>query len=193
MRTRSSDSREARIIGSIRPLLDRANRGLLFNGDGLQNLTQQLVESSGESGLVRLSRVLEILSHLSDQPAGPLSKLAMRTTENSHQFAIKAAVQYLLDHFGNESLQLDDVLKHIGLSRATFSRHFQVALGQSYTKFLQSIRLENARRLITTTHRPITNIAYDSGFGNLPHFNALFLQRWGLTPRDLRRNTMTIS
>jgi AraC-like DNA-binding protein len=34
--------------------------------------------------------------------------------------------------------------------------------------------------------RPISEIAFDAGFGDLAHFNHLFRARFGATPTDIR-------
>lgn len=100
--------------------------------------------------------------------------------------AVQKAVRFIVENATDENLNLQSVLDHTRMSRATFSRHFQQALGQSYTRFVQSIRLETARNLLATTDKTVTEIAYESGFANLSHFNALFKKRWMMSPSNLR-------
>jgi hypothetical protein len=44
-----------------------------------------------------------------------------------------------------------------------------------------------ARKLLTETERPVTDICYETGFSNISNFNRAFLQRIGMTPSRYRR------
>jgi AraC family transcriptional regulator of adaptative response / DNA-3-methyladenine glycosylase II len=55
-------------------------------------------------------------------------------------------------------------------------------------EFAQTQRLLLAKRLLTDTSLPVTEVAYASGFGSLRRFNALFKQRYRLQPSQLRRH-----
>lgn len=68
--------------------------------------------------------------------------------------------------------------------RRTLTREFglpPVALAQTY-------RLLLAKRLLAETDLPVGRIAHASGFSSLRRFNALTLERWGLSPSRLRRS-----
>jgi AraC family transcriptional regulator of adaptative response / DNA-3-methyladenine glycosylase II len=54
-------------------------------------------------------------------------------------------------------------------------------------EFAQTRRLLLAKRLLTDTGLPVTEVAFASGFGSLRRFNALFKQRYRLQPGQLRR------
>ena len=66
-------------------------------------------------------------------------------------------------------------------------RVFQTEFGVSPVEFAQTHRLLLAKRLLTDTGLPITEVALASGFGSLRRFNALFRQRYRLSPSDLRK------
>jgi AraC family transcriptional regulator of adaptative response / DNA-3-methyladenine glycosylase II len=55
-------------------------------------------------------------------------------------------------------------------------------------EFAQTQRLLLAKRLLTDTALPVTEVAFASGFGSLRRFNALFKQRYRLQPSQLRRH-----
>ncbi|MES2459087.1 MAG: DNA-3-methyladenine glycosylase 2 [Armatimonadota bacterium] len=68
------------------------------------------------------------------------------------------------------------------LRRVTLS-----AFGVSPIELAQTQRLLLAKRLLTDTTLPVTEVAYASGFSSLRRFNALFRERYRLNPTDLRR------
>jgi AraC family transcriptional regulator len=48
-------------------------------------------------------------------------------------------------------------------------------------------RLGQILLLLRQTKRPIVEIAFDSGFNDLPHFNRIFRREVGMTPREYRK------
>jgi AraC family transcriptional regulator of adaptative response / DNA-3-methyladenine glycosylase II len=60
--------------------------------------------------------------------------------------------------------------------------------GVSPIAFAQTQRLLLAKRLLTDTSLPVTEIALASGFNSLRRFNALFKERYRLNPKQLRRS-----
>ena len=137
--------------------------------------------------LERVSLFLRILCRLQRARAQTLSSIVPQKLASHKSTTIQKAIRYIIENATDESLSLQQVLDHVRLSRATFARHFQLALGQSYTSFVQAIRLEKARNLLFFTDKQITEIAYEVGFSNLSHFNSLFKSRWGVAPSDLRK------
>jgi AraC family transcriptional regulator of adaptative response / DNA-3-methyladenine glycosylase II len=61
------------------------------------------------------------------------------------------------------------------------------AFGVSPIELAQTQRLLLAKRLLTDTALPVTEVAFASGFSSLRRFNALFKERYRLNPTDLRR------
>ena len=53
-------------------------------------------------------------------------------------------------------------------------------------EFAQTQRLLLAKRLLTDTALPVTEVAFASGFGSVRRFNALFKQRYRMIPGQLR-------
>lgn len=70
--------------------------------------------------------------------------------------------------------------RHLG---RLFARH----VGASPIKVAKTIRVQRAKRLITETDLPMTEIALRSGFGSLRRFNAVFVEVYRRPPGSLRR------
>ena len=84
-------------------------------------------------------------------------------------------------------------LAHIAGQLKVSDRHlrrvFEAQFGVAPIAFAQTQRLLLAKRLLTDTAMPATDIAFASGFQSLRRFNALFKQRYRLSPSQLRKNT----
>ena len=82
-------------------------------------------------------------------------------------------------------------LTHVAAQLKVTDRHlrrvFEAQFGVAPVAFAQTQRLLLAKRLLTDTTMPATEIAFASGFQSLRRFNALFKQRYRLSPSDLRK------
>ena len=171
----------------LQKLVQRADKGLLFSSTCTQELRVLLEQCCEARGLERLGIFFKMMQRLANAKSKTISSCVPQGVAASGSVGVQRAVQYIVEHAAEESLSLAEVLDHVKMSRATFSRHFQNALGQSFTQLLQAIRLERSRKLLMATEDSITGVAYASGFSNLSHFNALFKKRWGMTPRQFRK------
>ncbi len=83
---------------------------------------------------------------------------------------------------------LDSVAAQLGITDRHLRRAFGAEFGVSPVQFAQTQRLLLAKRLLTDTTLPLTEVAFASGFGSVRRFNALFKQRYRLQPGQLRRH-----
>jgi AraC-like DNA-binding protein len=73
------------------------------------------------------------------------------------------------------------------MTESRFSRFFRRATGNTFTDFVNHVRINRACQFLMESDRQITNIAYDVGFNNIANFNRRFLDIKGMTPREFRR------
>ncbi len=83
---------------------------------------------------------------------------------------------------------LDSVAARLGITDRHLRRAFGAEFGVSPVEYAQTQRLLLAKRLLTDTTLPVTEVAFASGFGSVRRFNALFKQRYRLQPGQLRRH-----
>jgi AraC family transcriptional regulator of adaptative response / DNA-3-methyladenine glycosylase II len=81
---------------------------------------------------------------------------------------------------------LDTLATRLGITDRHLRRAFGAEFGVSPVEFAQTQRLLLAKRLLTDTSLPITEVAFASGFGSVRRFNTLFRQRYRLKPSQLR-------
>jgi AraC family transcriptional regulator of adaptative response / DNA-3-methyladenine glycosylase II len=82
----------------------------------------------------------------------------------------------------------DSLAAELGLSGRQLRRAIEQAYGVAPVELAQTQRLLLAKRLLTETRIPITDVAFASGFSSLRRFNHLFRSRYGLSPTGLRRS-----
>ena len=77
--------------------------------------------------------------------------------------------------------------QQLGLSTSHFRYLFKQATGQPFHKYLVSLRLEKARRMLVEQGLPVSTVAKAVGFSALSHFSRAFAQRFSVSPTSLRR------
>jgi len=98
---------------------------------------------------------------------------------------VTRAKQYIADHL-TEKLTLSRVAKAVNMSRFTFCKYFNKATGIHFTDYLVRVRVERAKNLLLNPNLRISEIAYDSGFQSLTHFNRVFKRIQGRSPTEFR-------
>lgn len=98
---------------------------------------------------------------------------------------IKRALLYISEHF--DSVTEGEVASFCGLSYNHFSTSFKKSVGRSFNDYVTLIRLNEAERLIVSSDKSITEIAYSCGFSSTSHFISRFKAQKGVTPYQLRK------
>ena len=85
-----------------------------------------------------------------------------------------------------EPLDVDDLARAAGLSRAHFSREFRRAFGESPHAYLLTRRLERAAALLRTTDRSVADICFSVGLQSVGSFTTSFTRTFGKSPTVYR-------
>lgn len=99
---------------------------------------------------------------------------------------IPQIVKHCEKHCFDENLSLDSISHDLGISKFYISRMFSQRLRITFSKYINNLRIDHACRLLKTTDDSITQIALDCGYNTIRHFNRIFLEQTGTTPRDFR-------
>jgi AraC family transcriptional regulator of adaptative response / DNA-3-methyladenine glycosylase II len=82
---------------------------------------------------------------------------------------------------------VSELAASLGVSDRHLRRVLESELGVTPVELAQTHRLLLAKRLLTDTALPVTDVAMASGFSSLRRFNALFQERYRLSPSALRK------
>ena len=86
----------------------------------------------------------------------------------------------------DEVLSLPAFARRAGLSERHASRLFQLELGKTFREHLAELRLERAKQLLRDTGMTVIEVAGETGWSSLAHFNSVFRRRVGATPSQFR-------
>ena len=81
---------------------------------------------------------------------------------------------------------IERLAARVGVTSRHLRRIFETQYGVSPIEYAQTQRLLLAKRLLTDTSLPVTEIALASGFASVRRFNALFRSRYRMAPGRLR-------
>lgn len=90
-------------------------------------------------------------------------------------------------------LSLKALAKHTNISAGYFSGLFKSETGKTLTDFVNSRRMDAAKRLLKNTNLQIQTIAQHCGILDLNYFSKLFKKHTGKTPREYREEKWTVS
>jgi AraC-like DNA-binding protein len=112
------------------------------------------------------------------------ARKAPQTTARDRRRAVETALW--LEANSHRAIDLDNAAEQAGVSPFHFLRTFSSVLGVTPHQYLVRSRLKHAARLLAGEEIPITDIAYDVGFGDLSNFVRTFHRAAGVSPRSFR-------
>ena len=119
-------------------------------------------------------------------------KLRYRTSNLKKEDA-ERILEKLREVFPSQSLHLEADLSLYKLAEKLKEKphHVSQVINQYFKKnfhdFINTFRVEEAKRLLRETHLKIEAVAYDSGFNSLSTFHTAFKKETGMTPSAFRK------
>lgn len=95
---------------------------------------------------------------------------------------------FMLSNITNDSLSVQDLCRHIGMSRTSLYMKMKNLIDLSPQDFIIHTRLKEARRLLAETDETIKGVAYDCGFSNPKYFSTSFKKKYGVSPMAFRKS-----
>lgn len=144
----------------------------------VEKLRTVLILNDGDALLAEtlcLTAALEVFAIVSSPTTGRLSERQMKI------------VRAFIDEFLDQPISLSDLAGAAGLSRYHFSRAFKATTGQAPYRFVATLRVDAAARMLASSQVAIDMIATSVGFTSTAQFRRAFQIRMGMTPQMYRR------
>ncbi len=97
-------------------------------------------------------------------------------------------ILFLSENYSDPLLTLEKIEKQIGLNQFQVSEIISDTYKMRYKQYLNHIRLEVAKKLLTTTDNPISAIAEEVGYCYSNSFSRAFRQSEEMTPNQYRKS-----
>ena len=174
-------------LAELLPLLERSRHGIEFFGLSLpaQEHWRRVKAASGVRRLAAFFDYLAELAHCTDYRL--LSNTRMQGEEGGAEMDLTNRIVERITADVAQPLHAGEIAAQFGMSESQFSRFFRRATGNTFTDFVNRIRVSRACHLLMETERRITDICFEVGFNNVANFNRRFLDVKGMTPSEFRR------
>lgn len=100
---------------------------------------------------------------------------------------IKKAVEYINENY-TKDIRLDFLASLCDISPSYFSKLFKKIMEVNLSTYVNGLRTDKAKFLLTKTNKPVVDVAYDVGFEDCGYFIKIFKRFVGLTPNTYRAN-----
>lgn len=150
------------------------------------NIENLILEMFSEFVLKNLFYDIIIRSNLSKLLV-LMERMANNTNISAHMVGrgVTECLKYIHSRF-NEKITIHDLCKVSNLSETLLSGCFKKATGKTIVEYINSLKVDKAKQLLSETDMRITDISYELGFNDGAYFNRVFKKYAGITPLAYR-------
>ena len=109
-------------------------------------------------------------------------------TEKTSYDPVYCAIDYIHRNI-EKNITREDVSAYIHMNTDYFSRIFKNQVGRTVKDYIIDVKMDAAKKLLSSTDLPVNIIAVKTGFSSLSWFSQVFRKQIGLTPMEFRNNS----
>ncbi len=177
-------------LAGLSRFVQRAGCGLLYTGKVVEQIGSAMHRLQTQEGIEGWARVLLIV----DQLIKSRSTQALAGADYFHRYTrvgsqrVDMICRHIHAHFTG-SIRLDELADLLRTSEETVCRLFQRNTGRTVLQYVNELRISRACELLAQTDMNITDIAQQSGYPTLGHFNRMFRRHKKTTPLKYRQTS----
>jgi AraC-like DNA-binding protein len=138
----------------------------------------------------KLDSAQELLVLISDHLSMRFHQL-LEQRRHAEPPAISRAREFVAEHLVDD-LTLGRVASAVNMSPFYFCKQFRKATGVTLTEFICRQRIERSKQLLLNRNFRVTEIAFESGFQSVTHFNRTFRRIVGESPTRYREHVAVL-
>jgi AraC-like DNA-binding protein len=176
----------------IKKMFQKSGSGISFNGATRNAVNQSMELLADEKGNFKmLMGLLEILQRLAVSNEYALLDQQRNIAEQSRaeQERINPVFAYLVDNFRSH-VSLDEASGIAHMTPNAFCKYFKKITRKTFMETVIEYRLNYATQQLVQTDKPISDISFESGFGDVSHFYKMFKNKMHQSPLNYRKNFM---
>ena len=104
--------------------------------------------------------------------------------------SILEAVEYIHDHFTEDSLSVDFLAKMCGMSDTYFRKLFVKNFSVTPIKYINSLKLNYARELLLSGYYTVGEVSEKCGFNTINYFSSFIKKETGLMPSEILKENL---
>jgi AraC-like DNA-binding protein len=186
-------------------LVKKTSPALRFSGKASAEIIRELERAQEASGVFRWMCLLETFFTASDDsgarlcsfcpevPAKTGDKSGDQTGEKSSDQSndqssdkMDEIINYVFNNY-TKTHSLNCLALRSGMTVQRFCRNFKKKTGMTLSGYIQSVRINTAKKLLQQSRMYVDDICYEAGFNSVSFFNRQFKEHTGMTPTEYRR------
>ncbi|WP_103071815.1 helix-turn-helix domain-containing protein [Aquimarina sediminis] len=132
------------------------------------------------------SKIKEIFSHLFSEINLEKSRKQIHKLNKVELDQILNAERILKENMGN-SLTVEKLAMLTGLNQHKLKRQFKSVFNEPIFSYLTNVRMDKAKKMLTTEEMNVSEVAYAVGYKNPQHFTAAFKKKFNYLPSELKK------
>lgn len=136
-------------------------------------------------GLEKASGIEEITAQILSTCKTLCGYNALRQESHTYKFSSEV-IRYIKDNFTDSELTLQRTAGQFGFSTSYFSTQFKDLIGETFSSYLDRMRMVYADQLVCTTNTKIEEIASETGYHSVNTFSKAYKRYFGTTPSQKR-------
>lgn len=145
-------------------------------------MTQDTIYST-ISKIKEKENILAFFNDLVDQ----INLINSKNREKSIDVAMDQVLNYIQIHYCEDSICMEDVSSNLGFSISYISQLLK-RKNLTFTKYLTSLRMEKAKKLLSDKNKKIINVAIEVGYTDPYYFSHCFKKFYGVSPQGYKNN-----
>lgn len=174
----------------LQNIRDNGYKGLpviITTGKSCQRFAEQAADLGVKGYLIKPYSLSQLLNRL--KGICPLRERFSALEGDIHP-KLQDAIDYI-HHNYFEQLAITPVSKELGISADYLRRLFRTYTGLTFARYLNKHRITNAKSLIMSSDKELSEIIEAVGFKTEQHFFREFKKYAGCTPRELRKKNFS--
>ena len=169
----------------IYELLGTMIESAMAGGGDVDKLLELSEKLFSESAIIRTqSHLVEWLRSRTEE----IIDIVSHSHSNRSKNIVRKAKEYMDQNFAR-AISVKDVADAVCISESYFKSVFKKSSGYSFSEYLTNVRMNEAKILLNTTEKSVTEIAMDVGYQTPNSFSSLFKRETGLTPTQYKNTS----
>jgi len=175
-------------LKGVRNVLRHSERGIKIVGKHKEEIIPLLEEMPNLSALDQLLKLIKILDliYVSDY------KLLASEDYLKKSFYFKSnrilkVHEYIMENYQRE-ISVEQCSEMVNMTGSSFCRYFKNETQYTFTHYLNKIRVDFAKKLLSHTDLPIKEIGFECGYNSVPYFNRQFKKMEKISPFTYRKS-----
>ena len=172
----------------IRLLLDKAKSGLQIKGKTRDRIAKEMGFLTNMPPFQRMLGLLDLLNTIAISTDFQVidSEPQQYALNPSDLDRITKVYAYVIENYTQE-LHLETAAHFANMTETAFCRYFKKVTHKTFLDLVTEYRIKHACNLLANTEKQVTEVCFESGFGNISHFNKQFKLVTGHSPLSYRK------